>query len=113
MMVRRAQERAHSLNTCFVLMDSSRPSAKHSSAFSGAPVKRNDSKYSLVMSSVKMCLKSAGVAYAPALTISFPFFLDLLMRHPVVPIAYQDLMTQPAQDFDAMSRQSTQKCTIR
>ncbi len=44
MIVRRAQERAHSLNTWFLFVDSPMPATKHSSAFCWFPVKRSDRK---------------------------------------------------------------------
>src|SRR5215510_12723195 len=88
MIVRRAQERAHSLKTGLPFMDSARPATKHSSALFGSPVNRNDSRYILLISSVKIRSRSEAVAYASEfriLPLSARFILIQYLGSSAVP----------------------------
>src|SRR6267378_7383583 len=82
---RRAQERAHSLNTKLLFTESSIPATKHCSAFSRLPVNKYESKYSPAMPSVNNFRKSSLVAYSAAIEgllrfvhSRFTFVLDRL-----------------------------------
>src|SRR5215471_4347151 len=66
MTVRRAQERAQSLNTGLPSVQFSRPETKHCSAFSESAVSRSASKYKFSMSSLKTRQKSEVDAYRSA-----------------------------------------------
>src|SRR5215470_7058982 len=63
-MARRAQERAHSLNTRLESTQSSNPETKHLSAICLSAVSKNESRYKPLMSSAKIRQKSPAIAYA-------------------------------------------------